>query len=186
MAVHAAAGIALYRAGEAEAAEPHLSHPVSETHADERAGLEALGFQPAVFEAVSAALEAGKPAAEIEPQLAAAEANLDAMRAKAGGDPAALITYLMGVAREEYGAAVKDGAVTDPGEYQDAWGFAKVARQIADRIEGPQGKTVRAELDTLIKLWPGDAPVPPAKPAPAGQVSAQASKVELALGKQGS
>ena len=186
MAGHAAAGIALYRAGEAEAAAPHLSHPVSETHADERAGLEALGFQPAVFEAVSAALEAGKPAAEIEPQLAAAEANLDAMRAKAGGDPAALITYLMGVAREEYGAAVKDGAVTDPGESQYAWGFAKVARQIADRIEGPQGKTVRAELDTLIKLWPGDAPVPPAKPAPAGQVSAQASKVELALGKQGS
>ncbi|MEL6876824.1 MAG: hypothetical protein AAGL68_01840, partial [Pseudomonadota bacterium] len=123
MSGHVAAGLALYRAGEAQAAAPHLLHPVSETHASERAGLEELGFDPAPFEAVSAALEAGKPAADIEPQLEAAEANLLAVREKAGGDPAGLIRYLMDTAVEEYTIAVSDGSVTDVGEYQDAWGF---------------------------------------------------------------
>lgn len=185
MAGHTEAGIALYRAGETEAAAPHLSHPVDETHADERAGLEALGFQPDVFKAVSKALADGKPASEIEPQLKAAQTNLAAMRTKAGGDAAAIVSYLMGVAREEYGAAVKDGKVADAREYQDAWGFVTVARQTADRIEGAQGENVRKELDTMLKLWPGKAPVPPASPAPAGQVSALASRVELALGQKG-
>ncbi len=95
MAGHVEAGLALYRAGESEAAAPHLLHPVSETHADERAGLDAIGFDPAPFEAVSAALEEGRPASEIEPQLQAAEANLAAMREAAGGDPAAQIRFLL-------------------------------------------------------------------------------------------
>lgn len=50
MSGQVAAGIALYRAGESEAAAPHLLHPVSETHADERAGLAELGFDAAPFE----------------------------------------------------------------------------------------------------------------------------------------
>ena len=113
MSGHVAAGLALYRAGESEAAAPHLLHPVSETHAAERAGLDAIGFDPAPFRAVSDALEAGRPASEIEPLLAAAEANLDNMRAAAPGDPADQIRFLMETAMEEYGVGVKDGKVTD-------------------------------------------------------------------------
>lgn len=184
MAGHVEAGLALYRAGDGKAAAPHLLHPISETHASEREGLAALGFDPAPFKAVSKAIEAGKPASQITSQLASAEANLDAMRSKAGGDPAALISYLMDITRAEYAIAVKDGAVTDPGEYQDAWGFARVAREIADELKGDNAADVRGQLDTLIALWPANAPIPPADPAPAGQVSAQASKVALALGRK--
>ncbi len=181
MSGHVAAGIALYRAGDAEAAAPHMLHPVSETHASERAGLEQLGFDAAPFEMVAAALEAGRSAEEIEPQLQAAEANLAAVRTAAGGDPAELIRYLMEVTVEEYTIAVPDQTVTDPGEYQDAWGFVKVAREVADDADLAKADQIRATLDEMLELWPADAPIPPNDPARAGQVSALAARVLLDL-----
>ena len=180
MSGHVKAGISLYRAGEPAMGAPHLLHPVSETHQAERAGLDALGFDASIFEAVSAALDAGKPAAEIEPQLAAAEANLEAVAGKAGGDAADIITYLMGVIVEEYTIAITDGQVTDPGEYQDAWGFAQVAKNRAADLPDAMRDAVIAEIDALIALWPA-APIPPADPAPVGQVVAQTSRVLLRL-----
>ncbi len=181
MSGHVEAGLALYRAGDGSAAAPHLLHPVSETHAAERAGLDELGFDATPFETVSAALEAGQPAEEVEPQLAAAESNLDAVRSKAGGDPAELIRFLMDTTVEEYTIAVNDGVVTDPGEYQDAWGFVVVARDLAADVDTPQADPMRDDLETLLGLWPEAAPIPPEDPAPVGQVSALASRVLLAL-----
>ncbi|TRD12015.1 hypothetical protein FGU71_09195 [Erythrobacter insulae] len=185
MAGHVEAGIALYRAGEGPAGGPHLLHPVSESYAEEREGLDAIGFDPAPFEAVSAALEAGKPASEIEPQLAEVEANLAKMRSEAGGDPAQLIPYLMGLIAKEYAIGVTDGAVSDAGEYQDAWGFARVARQLSEEIAAPDGDAVRAELDALLALWPDAAPVPPSDPASVSAVTNQSAKVTAALAKAG-
>ena len=181
MSGHVEAGLALYRAGEAEMAAPHLLHPVSETHASEQEGLEEYGFDPAIFREVSAALDAGRPASEIEPQLRAAQQNLRQVRDGVGGDAVAVVDYLMDMVIEEYGIAVSDGAVTDAGEYQDAWGFAKIARERAEGIEGDAGAKVRDQLDTLIALWPDAAPIPGDSPAPAGQVSGLASRVKLAL-----
>lgn len=184
MAGHVEAGLALYRAGQPEAAAPHLLHPVSETHAAERAGLEALGFKAPLFEEVSTALEEGRPASEIEFQLRAAEENLRAVRAKAGGDKAGLIRFLMDTAVEEYTIAVKDGKVNDPAEYQDAWGFVTIAHQIAADLEGDRAQDVRKELDQLVAFWPDDAPIPPTDPTPVGQVSALASRISLALSSE--
>ena len=181
MSGHVAAGIALFRAGENEAAAPHLLHPVSETHADERAGLAELGFDARPFETVSAALEAGQAAEEIEPQLEAAEANLATVREAAGGDPAELIRYLMQVAVDEYTIAVPEQTVSDPGEYADAWGFVTVARELSEGLEGPRADDIRATLDQMLGLWPENAPVPPDNPASAGQVSALASRILLDL-----
>jgi hypothetical protein len=181
MSGHVEAGIALYRAGDAKAAAPHLMHPVDETHESERAGLEKLGFEPDVFKRVSEALAAGKPAAEIEADLKAAQANLAKMREAAGGDAAAQIKYLMDVTVAEYKAAVPEKAVTDAREYQDAWGFVTVARALAGKLDAAQAKEVTALLDQMLGLWPKDAPIPPATPAPAGQISALASRVQLAL-----
>lgn len=177
MAGHVEAGIALYRAGESGAGGPHLLHPVSESYAEEREGLDAIGFDPAPFEAVSKALEEGRPASEIEPQLAAAQANLAAMRASAGGEPVSLILYLMDLIRKEYAIGVQGGTVSDAGEYQDAWGFAKTARAIADDPATPNADMVRSEIDALIALWPDAAPIPPAEPASAADVEKQAERV---------
>ncbi|MEO1658388.1 MAG: hypothetical protein AAFR65_11760 [Pseudomonadota bacterium] len=179
MSGHVKAGLALYRAGEPAMAAPHLLHPVSETHAAEREGLDALGFQPELFEAVSQALDEGRPAADIEAQLAAAEANLAMMAAEAGGDPLTTISFLMDTLAEEYAIAITDGAISDPGEYQDAYGFAIVARERAIALN-PSADDLLAELDALIALWPKGA-VPVADPAPVAQVLAYASRVTLAL-----
>ncbi|MEO1043410.1 MAG: hypothetical protein AAFX52_14100 [Pseudomonadota bacterium] len=179
MTGHVKAGLALYRAGEPAMAAPHLLHPVSETHAAEREGLDALGFEPSVFEAVSLALEEGRPAGEIEPQLAAAEANLAQMAAEAGGDPVTTIRFLMDTIVEEYTIAITDGAISDPGEYQDAYGFAIVARERAIALN-PTADDLIVELDALIALWP-EGPLPVDEPAQVGQVTAQTSRVTLAL-----
>ncbi len=184
MSGHVEAGLALYRAGEPEMAAPHLLHPVSEGYAEEREGLDALGFTPGIFEQVSQALEEGKPASEVEPLLAQAEANLSAMSAEAGGDPVDIIQYLMTMIAEEYTIGVTDGAITDPGEYQDAYGFAVVALKKAQALSPQLQAEVIPELETLISLWPEPAPVPSETPAPVAQVIAQASRVGLAFSSE--
>lgn len=181
MSGHVATGLALYRAGEPEMAAPHLLHPVSETHADERTGIDALGFDGSLFEAVSAALEGGVAASEVEEQLLAAEANLKSVAEAAGGDPASIINFLMDTVLEEYAVGVTDGVVTDAGEYQDAFGFATVALERADAFDAETAAAVKAEIETLLTSWPEGGPVPPEEASPVGQVSALTSRVQLAL-----
>ncbi len=74
----------------------------------------------------------------------------------------------METAVEEYTIAVSDGSVTDVGEYQDAWGFVVVARELAANMTGPRTDSVRAELDAMMELWPDGAPIIPDEPAPVG------------------
>lgn len=165
-----------------EQAAPHLLHPVSETHAAERGGIEALGFDQQIFIAVSAALEAGRPAEEIEPQLAAADANITLMQQNAGGDPVEIIAYLIDTVLEEYRIGVRDGAITDPGEYQDAYGFTVVALEIARGIDGKETAGLISELEALLALWPEDAPLAGSVPSPVSELEAKTSQVHMALG----
>ncbi|MEO0882522.1 MAG: hypothetical protein AAFY34_07280 [Pseudomonadota bacterium] len=181
MTGHVEAGLALYRAGEPAMAAPHLLHPVSETHADERAGLEELGFDASLFEAVSEALEAGEAADDVEAQLIAAEANLALVAERAGGNPIEIVEFLMQTVIDEYGIGVPVDTVTDAGEYQDAYGFAIVAMDQAQRFDGEAGERVREELQNLIDLWPGSPPVPTDNPTPASVINAQVSTVLLEL-----
>lgn len=179
MSGHVEAGLALYRAGAPNEAAKHLLHPVSETHAAERAGIDALGFQPDVFERVSDMLDAGAPASEIEPLLQDAEANMALMQTEASGDPKAVIGFLMDTAAEEYAIGVTDGEITDPGEYQDAYGFAIVALKTARRIEGAEALV--AELESLTLMWPATGPLAASEPLPVADVTAQIEAVRSAL-----
>ncbi len=181
MSGHVEAGLALYRAGAPEQAAKHLLHPVSETHEAERAGLSALGFEQDLFIAVSDALDEGLPAAEIEPQLAAAEANMALMRANAGGDPAEIIDYLMDTVLEEYQIGVVDGKITDPGEYQDAYGFTVVALSIASDVDSAGSEPLMASLEQLLKLWPDHGPLAASTPSPVSEISTHVAKVKNAL-----
>ena len=180
MSGHVEAGLALYRAGEAEMASKHLLHPVSETHAAEREGLDELGFDADLFEEVSVALEEGKSAEEIEPQLAAAEANLAAVTAAASGDVKSVLEYLLQTIVDEYAVGVPADTITDAGEYQDAYGFATVARQRASALEGAAGRAVREQLDDLIALWP-EGPVPVEAPPSASVITGQVGLIRLEL-----
>lgn len=181
MSGHVEAGLALFRAGAPEQAAKHLLHPVSETHASERAGIEALGFDQSLFVQVSDALAQGRPASEIEPQLAAVEANMALLQKNAGGDPRELIAYLMDMVIEEYKIGVTDGAITDPGEYQDAFGFTVVALDLAELRETNGPDDAIAQLRVLLAMWPDDGPLANSVPTAVSDVVAQAEKVKLVV-----
>ncbi len=183
MSGHVEAGLALFRAGAPDQAAKHLLHPVSETHEAERAGIDALGFDQDIFIQVSEALEQGRPADEIEPQLAAAEANMALMQQNAGGDPVDVISYLMDTVFEEYRIGVTNGVITDAGEYQDAFGFTVVALEIASRIEDRNTDRLVAELEALLAMWPTTGPLAESTPTPVSELVAQTSRVHIALGE---
>ncbi len=115
--------------------------------------------------------------------LQAAIAELDAARKRVGGDPAAVINGMTGMAAGMYGHVVADSAI-DPVEYQHSRGAALSALGELQHFGAGNAKAraVKADLDRFIALWP--APVAPddiAKVAPAGTVQAQASRIQLAL-----
>ncbi|MEO0576907.1 MAG: hypothetical protein AAF004_15730 [Pseudomonadota bacterium] len=184
MTGHVEAGLALYRAGEPRMAAKHLLHPVSETHAGERVGLDALGFDGALFTDVSDALDAGVAAADVEPQLLAAQANLTSVAARAGGDTREIIFFLMDTVVEEYAIGVRDGVVADMGEYQDAFGFTRVALSHAQTLPDDIRADVQTRLTTLLSAWP-EAPVPPEKPTDVAAVVRLVQAVRDALAPQG-
>ncbi|MEL6868782.1 MAG: hypothetical protein AAFO81_03185, partial [Pseudomonadota bacterium] len=158
MAGHVEAGLALYRAGEIEMAAKHFLHPVSETHASEREGLDAIGFDADLFAAIADALADGVPAEQMTSQLQAAQKNLSDMATRAGGNDMAIIDFLMAKVAEEYAAGVSNGVVVEAGEYQDAFGFATVAAQRVAGLDSQVQSIATVRLEALLLSWPS-APV---------------------------
>ena len=181
MSGHVAAGLALYRAGAPDQAARHLLHPVSETHAAERAGIDALGFDGPLFVKLSEDLAAGKSAEEVEPELAAADANIKLLQENANGDPIGQIDFLMDTCIDEYKIGVVNGVIDNAGEYQDAYGFSVVARDIAKRLGTPESEPLLMELELLVRMWPANGPLADSIPAPVSEIAAQVSRVKLEL-----
>ena len=177
MSGHVEAGLALYRAGKPEQAARHLLHPVSETHQAERAGIDALGFTPEVFKAVSKALDEGRPADEIEPMLKKAEENILLLQKNSGGDTNEIIKFLMEKVVEEYDEGVNNGKIVEAGEYQDAFGFSVVTLKMAKRIKSNHSKQLVEEAIKLVKMWPEIGPLADSKPLPLNEVSKQTQNI---------
>ena len=177
---HVAAGLALYRADAPEQAAPHLLHPVSETHAEEREGLDERGFKADLFVEISEALESGTESDEIEDKLSEAEENLSTLADEVGGSTKEILSFLLQTTVDEYRVGVTDGEITNAGEFADAYGFVQVAMDYASDLEGEAGEAVREELSVLAAMWSG-APVESSTPAPVDQVAAQVSRVQLEL-----
>ncbi|MBI1400063.1 hypothetical protein [Hyphomonas sp.] len=181
MSGHAASGLALYRAGAANEAAHHLMHLGAGAKADEVAGFDALGFKPELFNQISTELEAGKQAVEIEPLLVEAETNLAEMRRAAGGNPKALVEFLMKNLATEYDSGVDNSVIVNLGDYQDAYGYALVARDIAAAQDPAMFGALRLELDLLVLMWPGKGPLSTSLPPPEFQMAEQLARVKLAL-----
>lgn len=192
MAGHLTVAEALLRAGNADAGSPHLLHPIAEIYEPMAAAFKARGREglAGAIEAVAERLaEGGEPAAVAD----ATRANIELLSAEADklrlapAESARALAALIGVARAEYGAGVKDGAVVNTIEYQDAWGFirftqARLAAQRAafDAMDADAAARVAAALDALAKMHA--TPEPEAGPPPAAaDIRAAATEVELAL-----
>lgn len=162
---HMRVGVELQKRGAHAAALTHMKHPADELYEDLKMHFEDVGVPGFAdeLEAVAKAVEANADATEIDARMSAL---LAAIAASHGGsmtsaETARTIVELVRTAAEEYVAGIKDGKVTDPHEYQDAWGFVETAKAYlaavpADEREehaGPLGE-IDAELGKLSAAWP--------------------------------
>ncbi len=169
---HLIAGQATFAIGDPSAAL-HYGHPKAKIYEAIEHELEEHNV-PA-FEAELVALEmaikGGKPAADVEAAHAAAVAGL--AKARAALAPSAktrllAVSMLLRKAAEEYGDGVKDGAITELDEYQDAWGFLRAAGgevdQLAQSDEAPvkaAAVAAKAAIDRLAAELPDVTPKGP-------------------------
>jgi pyruvate formate-lyase activating enzyme-like uncharacterized protein len=140
-----------------------LKHPSDEIYASLRPGFRryhAAGFAKEL-EQLSKAAAGEKGAAENAYQQV--EKKIQGARQKA---PANTKTQLQVAARllndaaSEYRESLKNGRIADAHEYQDAYGFTKIARRLIERSK-PANESERAALDIargVLKdtdgLWP--------------------------------
>lgn len=143
--------------------------------------LEVFDKDPDAFRAAGADEAVLRKAAQsgAAADIDAAIANLEAAGAKAGGDPAEVIKGLVAVAEGIYRGVIVDDVV-DPIEYQHSLGAILAAQSAAASAgDNPKVAAAKAELDKLAGMWA--AASAPDAPTPTTQVSAQTSRVQLAL-----
>lgn len=189
---HLMVGVELYQAGDEEGSETHMKHPESEIYADLLPALEsrnAPGFGEQLG-ALAVAVESRQPLAEVE---AAYQAVLDgitqAEQAVADVSPRLLgnvIVDLVSTAAAEYDIAVGDNLdLENAHEYQDSFGFMRVAYSLLDRVETMNADSavtarMREQLDSIFPAWSGL--VPPARlHTQPSVIYGAASRIELAV-----
>lgn len=160
---HLRAGIELYREGRADLAITHMKHPRDEIYASLEPKLTAFGVPDFADElaALAVAVESGAPLAEAEAAFAGVAARIDTARAPAEANPRDVLKSLeavMRVAAEEYAIGVMDGKIDNLHEYQDAWGFSKVALAQAGALAASDDPIVRnAAGEAVIAIETVDA-----------------------------
>lgn len=182
MAAQVTAGAALARMGAPEDAAGHLRLALSEVKPGGLARLVENGLEPDLFDAAAEALDTGAPPEEVELKLVAVEANIARLRETAGGDPAGLVGVLTKRCLNAYREGVSlDNTIANRIEYQDAYGYAVIAQDLAAQLEGDAASDVQLELKMLVLMWPAEGPVPGDPPAPLMTFASQVNRVDLAL-----
>lgn len=168
---HLAVGMELYENGAHEHAKSHMKHPADELYSTLAPAFErrdSSGFA-AELETLADLVQQDGEDADIEDAYAAlldaisaAESRVDA-RASGVGVQGAVAVNLLDEAAREYGIGVADGHIEEVHEYQDAYGFTRVAIDYARRAEAAHepGHAVGAavnDLEGLDELWPSLVP----------------------------
>lgn len=182
---HLQVGMELYRAGHVMHAKSHMKHPGDELYAALEGVFAARGSEgfAAELEALATVVENESPVAAVDAAyedvrgaIARAESHAAAGLPTNAAVQAAIVVNLVETAAEEYGIGVAAGRVTDVHEYQDAYGFTRVAIERAgaawDRIETPEARRVLARIaddleEGLTALWPTLVPREPIGVEPA-------------------
>ncbi|MEO8891997.1 MAG: helix-hairpin-helix domain-containing protein, partial [Coleofasciculaceae cyanobacterium] len=161
-----------------EAAEPHIGHPVEEIYADVADQLQERKVPEFKKQLISLQdLVKSKPN---DPQLMTQfDASMKAVDQAIAALPETerqspnfalkVVNGLLDTANSEYGAAIANGKITAPIEYQDSRGFVTYAdtlnKSIAQQLTKQNAEAEKAIDSTMTQLktaWP--APIPPATP----------------------
>ena len=154
---HIRAGLALYVAGDLEAAKTHIGHPIEEKYDAVADRLEelALGGMRGDLEALAAAAESGAEFEKVSSLFETVHAGME--KARAEYTPAQQVDGLIALTRvagDEYKVAVAGGEISNLHEYQDSWGFLRTieheARQMAESDDAAVAK-VGEEILTQVE-----------------------------------
>ena len=191
---HLSIGYSLASQGMMDAAKPHLHHPIEENYPliEDAIGNRKLAPFEHELEELS---EAGAgELSDITPDYESAMQKIDAdaksvLDADADRTHLALDTALrvLKQAADEYRESIKDGAIAEAIEYQDAMAFVAEARRLiegeADALiarDGNKYATLLQEFDALQKAWP--SAVPPVSPVMSTEaVFGGVSRIEIAM-----
>lgn len=181
------------------AALPHFLHPSEEIYDDLKEQLPDYKVAPFedrldkladVVKAKKGGADYAKARADVDAALSSAEA---AIKQRRGNDWASFsvetAVELLRVAGGEYSAAIENGRIAKPVEYQDARGFILTAEKMIEAVAPELEKKdsaalarVRAGFVDLKKAFPQVMP-PKAPVTDAAGLLADISKVELASGR---
>lgn len=182
-------------------ARSHAAHPRAELFsivADDLKATDPAGATRLVqaLERLETLVARQTAADEVRQAYESAFAAVDgAARALAGerlGDPtfvAQVTAELLEAVTDEYAEAVQEGRLQNLEEYQDAYGFLQVARELFGKIaeatraaDGEKSKEVERVFGALSRWLPAAA-TPPNPPADPAQVSAAVRTARAALGE---
>jgi len=169
---HLWVGIQLYKASYKDNAKMHMKHPKSELYGDMIATFkykEAPGF--------ASELEALASSVENEESLQTIDKNYKNLFKAINKNEkfvdetsvsiqkkVMLVISLLKIAEEEYAVGIVNGKVENKYEYQDAFGFTNMAKNIIEGINTKDETQLNrlskiiAAIDTLSPLWPELAP----------------------------
>ena len=158
-------------------AEPHIGHPVEEIYVDvedqlnERKVKEFKTTLVSLQDLVKSSPKNSKIKTNFTSSMQAVDGAIAALPADQRSKPGfalQIINELLDSANSEYGAAIANGKVTAPIEYQDSRGFVFYANELYKGISSqvaqadPEAhKAIDTSFAELIKVWP--AAIPPAK-----------------------
>ncbi|MEH2027201.1 helix-hairpin-helix domain-containing protein [Nostoc sp.] len=158
-------------------AEPHIGHPVEEIYVDveeqlnERKVKEFKTTLVSLQDLVKSSPKDSKVKTNFNSSMQAVDGAIAALPADQRSKPGfalQVINELLDSANSEYGAAIANGKVTAPIEYQDSRGFVFYANELYKGISSqvaqadPEAhKAIDTSFTELIKVWP--AAIPPAK-----------------------
>ncbi|MEH2149913.1 helix-hairpin-helix domain-containing protein [Nostoc sp.] len=158
-------------------AEPHIGHPVEEIYVDvedqlnERKVKEFKTTLVSLQDLVKSSPKDSKVKTNFTSSVQAVDGAIAALPADQRSKPGfalQVINELLDSANSEYGAAIANGKVTAPIEYQDSRGFVFYANELYKGISSqvaqadPEAhKAIDTSFAELIKVWP--SAIPPAK-----------------------
>ncbi|MEH2163521.1 MAG: helix-hairpin-helix domain-containing protein [Nostoc sp.] len=158
-------------------AEPHIGHPVEEIYVDveeqlnERKVKEFKTTLVSLQDLVKSNPKDSKVKTNFTSSVQAVDGAIAALPEAQRSKPGfvlQVINELLDSANSEYGAAIANGKITAPIEYQDSRGFVFYANDLYKGISSqvaqadPEAhKAIDASFAELIKVWP--SAIPPAK-----------------------
>lgn len=180
---HLLVGHELYGQGALDAARSHSKHPTDELYAGMEHEFAARGTTGFGEELTAHALASeGEDAAAVSAAYATLAAAITRAEAAVQTSPAMIVDVTVALLREaaaEYAVGIVDGRLSNAHEYQDAYGFTRVALSWARSVDSNDIlDRIAHRIEALRDMWPSLVP-PEELQQKAARLYGAAAEVEI-------